>query len=215
MEFGIVFLFFIIAFGIFIAYLAYRKPKVNSWSSKSDLFEKADNGDLVFFSGTTLPERAIKVYSGSPFTHVGMIFRDLDEVGREIPFIWEADIGQGQKNGPRVIKLEDKLDRWKGLKIVGWRRFLNKNRPTKEAILNVVSNYLDYDMDTEMYSWAVSNFPSLVEKAHQPNKVFCSELIAMTLHHLKIIEHTKSPVSYSPSTFVNIEEYHPIEIFEW
>lgn len=158
------------------------------------LLEKADNGDLLFFSGDTIGEKAIKVYTGSCYTHVAFVFRDLDEEQTppvEVAFIWEADLGQGYRDGARVMRLSDKLKRWKGRPVIGWRK--SKERPDKQSILKSINQNVKLDMDSSMVAWI---FPFL----KQPNKVFCSELVALTLQDLGMLGKTR-PSSFSPKDF--------------
>jgi hypothetical protein len=193
---GLIFLIFTVLF------LAFRKAPLKNTILLEELLKEANTGDLVFFSGTTLAERAIKIYTRSPFSHVGIIFKDVDEHGKQIPFLWEADIGQSQKDGPRVIKLSDKIERWKGDRRIGFRKYKG-DRPSKEVMMGIVSNYINLDMDSSMMSWLWSSYPSskIFQSNHDPKKVFCSELVAITLQTLGILSRSDHPTSYSPATF--------------
>jgi hypothetical protein len=181
-----------------------KTPPENKTISVAKLLETANNGDLLFFSGDTIGERAIKVYTGSCYTHVAFVFRDLDEdlnPPTEVAFIWEADLGQGYRDGARVMRLSDKLKRWKGHPVIGWRK--SKNRPDKQSILKFINQNIKSEMDSSMLTWA---FPFL----KQPNKVFCSELVALTLQDLGLMDGGTRPSSFSPKDFAEIDGYKEI-----
>lgn len=150
-----------------------------------------DNGDIIFFSGSTSSEKTIKFYTGCPFSHVSLLFKEDD-----IIYVWEADMGQGYKSGPRVMKLEDKFSRWKGDRISALKKWLGK-RPSTKEILEVIGRHVKKDMDPNMVSWM---FPKFSHLLREKNQVFCSELLAMSLIELGMIEKC-NPTEVSPSDF--------------
>ncbi len=184
-----------------------------------NLLNKVQNGDLIFLAGKSQGERAIRFFHSSYYSHMGMIFVDernaVKDANGNVPvenkiFIWEADLGQGSRSGPRVMKLADKLKRWKGEKIGMWKRYINETRPSTKDILSVVQLYLSskIHMDLSMVSWFFARWPkSALFKYFKMGdgdgeNVFCSELMVATLQKLDIIDSDKHPSWYSPEDFV-------------
>lgn len=130
------------------------------------------NGDLIFLAGNTQGERAIKLFHNSYYSHVCLVFRDergaIDDTPKNTIFVWESDLGQGYRSGPRVMRLWDKLQRWGGRertasRIGMWKRFISipEAKPTATAILDIAKPYIDakVDMDITMSSWFLADYP--------------------------------------------------------
>lgn len=196
----LIFLILFLLFIVFIFYILYNHhPYSKNYLSVSEVLEYADNGDIILFSGNQYSENLIKFYTGSYFTHISFLFRE-----NGILYIWEADMGQHYRDGPRVIKFKDKIKRWKGNKIAVWKKFMG-HRPILQDILKVIGKYINLNMDMSMISWAFSNYPnsSIFKYFKDLNTVFCSELIVMTLRDLNIINLQKHPTFYIPENFFN------------
>lgn len=194
------------------------------WAPLQDLYDNAKNGDLIFFSGNTKGERTCRWCTGSMFSHVGILFREIHEdTGEDILYIWDSDIGQKTKDGPRVMVLKDKINRYKGYPFVMWRKLkvqYESERPTTENFLDVISKYKNYDFDNKIISWWVSNFHILHEivKSFSRHTLFCSELIALTMQHesINILNKYRKGAWYSPASFYskNIDGLKPNYSYE-
>lgn len=213
----LVVLFFIIWF--LLIYLCSPKIKINSnIKTIGEILKNVDNGDLLFLSGDTIPERAIRFYTLSSYSHVGLIFLDFNKKRtKKIPYVWEADMGGGRKDGPRVLKLKTKLlYPGKSRERIAMIKILNENitRPSTEKILKSIRKNVDKTMDTSMISWLFATYPnsSLFKYVHSDKKVFCSELVASTLINLDLIERDVHPAYFSPEYIRGLEIYNK-EIF--
>ena len=190
------------------SYIAKNKDTLK-WSSLENVLECVDNGDLIFMAGDTRGERICRWCTGSMFSHVGMLFREKNSNDEDVVYIWEADLGQSTKDGPRVIKLTDKLNKYKGFRYFAYRSLniipgCSTKRPKLEDILSIINEYGTYDFDDTMMKWWVSEkFKFLLPLFKDTNKVFCSELIALTMQRLGMIDDNKIPEWYSPESFVS------------
>lgn len=179
-----------------------KHRKALNWTSYDDLMNNADNGDLIFMSGYSLGEKSVKWASNSIFSHCGLLFRETNpETNEDVLYIWEADLGQRSKDGPRVIKLEDKIKYYHGYPYFMWRKLDTLERPSTERIMKCVEKYGKYDFDDKMYSWIFSNIDFVYDIVKPTKKVFCSELVAMTLQDLNILKRDEKPASFSPGSF--------------
>ncbi|MDB4769342.1 hypothetical protein OAG24_00105 [bacterium] len=168
--------------------------------SLSELAKIADNGDLIFLSGSTVSEKFCKKLINSPFSHVGFLFRELHpETGENILYIWDSDIGQKCKEGTRVMPLKQKLIQYKGQKVGGFKQ-LNGKRPELKDILDIIPLHLSKNFDSKfLWSWITSYSPH--QNSNKKN-VFCSELIASTLQNLGIMKDIYPAASYHPGDFL-------------
>lgn len=176
--------------------------------SPDDILANGNNGDLVFFCGDTKGERTCRWCTGSIFSHVALLFREIHpETKENILYVWEADVGQKYKRGPRIMKLEDKLKRYHGYPYLMWRKLrVDKGQtlPKTENIMRVVERYKHLEFDDNMMSWWFSG-SSAYHLMKDKNTVFCSELIALTFQSIDIsmMDTTYLPAYYSPGTFAS------------
>lgn len=172
----------------------------------NEILDLADNGDLVFFSGNTFGEKSIKWYHSSHWSHCGIIIKDFDgeNKGPLVPYILESDLGQGYKDGPRVMRLKDKFERWKGHNNVGWRRFIGK-RPSKYDLLRLSQMYIHLEFDKSLMAWFFADDTKSLgyEYFKDDDKIFCSELVADILQKLNILSKTHHPSWYTPENFAS------------
>ena len=183
-------------------YIDKHKSSLNLISFDLDNFS-VNNGDLIFFCGDTRGERSCRWFTGSMYSHVGMLFNEEHpDTSENVIYVWEADVGHSSKRGPRVIKLIDKLKRYHGFPYFMLRR-LEKGKVLLDSILQVVNEYKNCEFDDSMLSWWLSNYPYLHSFAKKDNEVFCSELIAITMQStfVSVMDTTKLPSWYSPGTF--------------
>ena len=211
-EWLILILVLVIVGGLLWAYFGARDIEVHlsqnpnlPQATLKEFYDKADNGDLILLAGDTRGERSCKWATGSVFSHVGMLFRESHpDTKEDVLYIWEADIGQGSRKGPRVMFLKDKLQRYKGLKVFGWRQLIGP-RPLTERILELVPRYSKMTLDSQMWPWILSSSLPLSRWSKNSKKVFCSELLTMTLQDLKMLDPKETPHRYSPQDFHQTE----------
>ena len=169
-----------------------------------------DNGDIILLSGDTPGERTCRWCTGSIFSHVGFLFREIHpETKEDILYITDCDIGQGTKEGSRVMVLSDKLKRYKGFKI-GAIKKLQGRRPTTEEIMNVVSKYTHTDFDHIIATWWVADVDFLYYMVKNNKKMFCGEYVAKLMKELNILKKEGHPAGYVPRDFdlnkLNLED---------
>lgn len=184
------------------AYILKHRPFIKLYNPNI-LMDNANNGDLLFFCGDTRGERVCRWCTSSMFSHVAILFREIHpETQENVVYVWEADVGHKSKRGPRVMRLEDKLKYYHGSKYTFWRALSvnDVERPTTESILNVVEKYKHLEFDDSMMSYYFSN-TVLFNPMKNRTTVFCSELVAMTLQDLGVLNTVHRPVYYSPGTF--------------
>lgn len=142
-------------------------------------------GDLLFFRGLSWIEKTIQAYTRCRYNHVSMV---VEELGRY--FLWEADVGEGYRKGPRMIPLELKLQRWRGTSEIAYRPI--KKELVLDSLLKVANRKVSGEFDKSMMKWLTDWWP------REGEKYFCSELVVATLQALGLLGTQRRASSYSP-----------------
>nr|WRK65419.1 putative permuted papain-like amidase enzyme [Marseillevirus futianmevirus] len=191
-----VFVLLFFAFGFFFA----KKPRENFGE-----FDRSSlkTGDVLLLSGKTFPERIICFLTDCEFSHCAMVVKKEGKI-----WLWEADIGQGKKEGPRLIELEQKLNRYKGYRTAAVVR-IDKELPVSD-FLNAAEKHFDRPMDDAMFSYFFG-------RNKKDKSVFCSELVASTLKDSGIGGVGETCKGISPSLFLQgfAGIYSSPEYFSW
>ena len=199
------------------------------WTSYDKVLLEADNGDIILWSSNT---KIIQYASDSPFTHISLVLRDYerDRSGKQCVYCWEADLGQKCRAGPRIIRLRDKLERYKGVPVMGWKPLIQGIRPTSRHLLKIISSFLDYGMDIYTIRWLISRVLAATPcgggvwqtflASSLFNHIVCSELVAETLQQVGILELEPPASQYAPGdwlhnnlTLTPSNEYGPTYFF--
>lgn len=163
----------------------------------------AATGDLVLFSGKGLVSGTIRLFTGSRWSHVGMVVRSEDEVLLlEATVTDEAvDISLGRPvRGVQVVRLADKLAAYDGA--VALRRLELDERPVglDEAVQEIAAlwRYRGYKSFT---ATLVLDLLSANRRPHRVHRVFCSELVAEIYKRLGIMCRGVRSSRYVPGDF--------------
>lgn len=144
--------------------------------------------DLIFLSGKTPGEGWIRLLSGSVFSHVAIVIRDVDE-----PYLWESDYGQGSRIGTRSIPFRLKIERWKGCKIGAWMKYKGDNTLTVEQIYRVIKDKFDVKFDDLFASYLIG--------IKRDGDMFCSETVMQLLTDVGVTTPNVVPYWYAPRHF--------------
>lgn len=168
--------------------------------------ESLRTGDLVLFSGRTLSARLVQAWTGSYWSHVGIVVR-LPEYGNA-PLLWEVtraskvtDIRHGGVyDGVQLVSLADKLASYPGEAAV-------------RRLTGIGSGQCHYQrMRPLMHEWGALPYCNFVLKqlrarwrgrdaAPLRQGGFCSEFVAEVYQHLKLLPADKRPMDYVPGDF--------------
>lgn len=164
-------------------------------SPVDDMLKNGKTLDLVFFSGNTPGERFCKWLMDSPFSHVGLLVRLDGEL-----YIWDSDLGQRLKDGPRFGKLNDKLERYKGSKVIGWLPYEGPS-VKEEDVMNIIMKHINSGFNYGMISWALCRlFPTY---KHPKDMLFCGELVTITLQELGLVDKNLNHSLFDPGHYFN------------
>ena len=171
---------------IFIRIVLYNETKsINSFNSK---FSDLDNGDLIFVSYNNILGKIVKVWSGSKWTHVGMIFKNPDNGNLSVLEVAEY-------NNPNFEKgvIEVPLNAW--LKMnkdfeIGYRKMNIKT--TSYELYDLFEKYQGnklYKLSANPNKIKGFIFPSLRNKDIKDlNGLSCVDFTVLMLKDLKLIK---------------------------
>lgn len=129
--------------------------------TRKQVLEKAKEGDVILFAGKTFGEKMIMWWFGGDTSHVALVLgKDEDRL------LYEADIGQGENSGVRLIKLDKKLERWRGEET-----FLIRNIEIKDKnkMWEKIQSNLGKGIDTNPMRWILG-----IESS---DKMYCYEAV--------------------------------------
>jgi len=165
-------------------------------------------GDLVLFSGRTLAARLVRWWTGSPWSHIGIIVR-LPEYA-DTPMLWEAtrantvaDIHHGViMDGVQLVSLDAKVASYAG--DIAVRRLLDVQASRERS----------QQLETMLHDWSHQPYRNVVKKqlqawwlgkGHEHTHIsrggFCSELVAEVYKQLRLLPGDKPSMHYVPSDF--------------
>jgi len=184
------------------------------WISVQDALKIPENGAVVLLSGDTHGERTCRWCTGTMFSHVGVLFWEKHPVtGEDILYVFDCDLGQGTKEGVRVMPLRDKLHRYKGMRVGAIKNLIvhpSKKRPTREDFVGLFPKYTPIEFDNKIATWWFANWNSIYNLVKNPGQMFCSELVASVYQDLCILQKDRVPAWYHPGDFhrsrLNYEE---------
>lgn len=169
-------------------------------------------GDLLVSAGTGKLDEAIKLLTGGPFSHAGMITRAS---ATDPALYWEESM-VGRAMDPRLHKLHpgaqlgDLLEIAQAMIRHGMRVYyiqLDWDRPADlnerlDAILDELDGHLPFTFGPEGTEMAWDYFEGRVlHKIDHGTSMFCSELVAYTFQKLGMLPDEPPRNAYAPSSF--------------
>lgn len=167
-------------------------------------------GDIVLFSGSGLVSEAIKLFTRSKWSHVGMVVKDpvTDTV-----LIWESTTlsnvkdyyDRTYKQGVQVCSLSHRIEAYDGevgfnllnlkldksqLDVLGKFRKSMKNKPYEKSKLSLLFSAID------CFDW---------HEDDDYTSVFCSELVAGALKKVGYLPGDIPADEYVPDDFVKLK----------
>lgn len=184
-----------------------KKNKEVKWTCPEKFYEKAENGDILLLTGDTSGEKTCKWFSGSPFSHVGILFWDKatpKDKNKEL-FILDCDLGQGERQGVRRMKVKDKLSKYKGRNIAVLKKLEVESRPSTEEINKVYEKYKSIKFDNLIMTWWFAEWNWIYYIWKSETRMFCSELVGSVYQDLGLVKKDRYPAWYCPGDFYTEE----------
>jgi hypothetical protein len=150
------------------------------------------SGDLVFVSYKNILGKAAKLWSGSKWTHLGMIYKE--PISEKIYVLEMAEY-----NNPNLEKgaLKVSYDIW--LELNKDNEIMYKPIPKVVDSRKVFSSFLKFkEKKLHRFGWNPSKYKHLLfPKRELPEKITCVEFIVLLLQELDVLPKEKHPSFYS------------------
>jgi hypothetical protein len=184
---------------------AFRRPSYLAAIPPARL-DELQTGDLVLFSGRTLSARLVRLFTGSYWSHVGIVLRLPD--GGEEPLLWEAtrastlaDIHSGGRfDGVQLVSLVEKVASYPGevvvRRLVGTETAEHRYRRIKPLLRQWSAlPYCNFVFKQWLVWWHGH------DAAAWQRGGFCSEFVAEVYKHLQLLPADKPSMHYVPRDF--------------
>ena len=184
---------------------AFRRPSYLAAIPRARL-DELQTGDLILFSGRTFAARLVQFFTGSYWSHVGIVLR-LPEYGN-VPLLWEAtrasklaDIHRGEIfDGVQLVSLAEKLASYPGevvvRRLVGTETAHRRYRRIKPLVRQWCAlPYCNFVMK-QVTAWWRGH-----EAVPWQRGGFCSEFVAEVYKHLQLLPPDKRSMDYVPRDF--------------
>lgn len=167
-------------------------PIIKGWSLPT-----FKTGDLLFVSYQSMRGKLVKVFTGSKWTHMGMVYIPSNSNKQ---YVIEAAYYDKKNHGILKTPLQEWLS-WNSKRVLGWLSKTGPEIPDHkiEKVLNSISNA---DSDMFVVSWLKAVVTRKYQEDTNKKAFYCSELVAYLCQELGIIRKELMPSSYSPKVFI-------------
>lgn len=181
-----------------------------------DIRPKLNTGDIVLFSGKGGISDGIKWFTGSDWSHVGMVF-NIPQMN--IVLLWESTtlsnlkdvLDKKAKRGVQLVPLKERVDTYKGAIAV---RQLQVNRTPRmmEALLAFRGEVRDRPYEQSKLELIQSAYDGwLGENREDLSSLFCSELVAESYQRMGLLADQPPSAEYTPRDFAS-KSKHPLTL---
>ncbi len=173
---------------------------------------KLETGDIVLFSGEGIVSNFIKVFTASPYSHVGMVVKIPEW---DMVLLWESttlskikDVRSGTvKQGVQLVPLSERVKAYKGTIGV---RFLSVERTyeMRKALAKLRKEVAGrpYEEDKlELFKSAYDFFGGKNEE--ELSSLFCSEMVAEGYQRMGFLEEPPKGLPSNEYTPANLAAY--------
>jgi len=163
----------------------------------ADLRSKLRSGDLLFTSGDYLVSKAIQKVTGSPWSHVGIVFR-VDSINRVL--LLESVEDMGVRFAPLSKYLSDYEDGkpYKGRAVLA--RCKDVNSKTVAGLSTFGIDELTQPYDKDEIAKILARITLGIGKKEKDREYICSELV------YECFAHAGKEFAYNPKGFISPED---------
>lgn len=174
------------------------------------LREQLKTGDLVLFSGRSLSSRLVRVFTGSPWSHIGLVVRMPDLPGT--PLLWEAtraskvrDILDGRlDDGVQLVPLDDRVASYDGLIAVRRLEGVRADAGARDSLDRLMESW----RGRPYRNFVVRFLVAWLRRERSPDFLrggFCSELVAEVYRQWCLLPAERPAHHYVPRDFCSVQ----------
>ena len=168
----------------------------------------AATGDIWLFRGRSVADRAIQAVTNSPVNHVGMVVAIDDlppllwhaELGRSLPDVWTGE----RHRGVQLHRLGEAVTTWnERYRQRAWMRPLEGQlaRHHEDRLMEVIERFDGRPFPTSpglARQWVTGR---VRRRDASLETVYCAELVAATLQHMRLLPKRRPASWYDPGRF--------------
>ena len=168
----------------------------------------AATGDIWLFRGRSVADRAIQAVTNSPVNHVGMVVAIDDlppllwhaELGRSLPDVWTGE----RHRGVQLHRLGEAVTTWnERYRQRAWMRALEGQlaRHHEDRLMEVIERFDGRPFPTSpglARQWVTGR---VRRRDASLETVYCAELVAATLQHMRLLPKRRPASWYDPGRF--------------
>lgn len=172
----------------------------------AQLREQLKTGDLVLFSGHSLASRIVRIFTGSHWSHIGIVVR-LPEMP-QTPLLWEAtraskvsDINHGKPfDGVQLVTLDDRVASYQGLIAIRRLQGVTTGAEARERLENLIEGWREKPYRNFVHQH-VRAWMGLSQSRTFQHGGFCSELVAEVYRQWRLLPQERPARNYVPRDF--------------
>lgn len=181
-------------------------PAIFANKPYAQLRDQLKTGDLVLFSGRSFAARIVRGFTGSRWSHVGLVVRQPDMP--QTPLLWEAtlaskahDITEGKAfDGVQLVALDDRIASYPGLVAVRRLQYVQTNAQARAHLEMLIEewrakpyrNFIRQHITAWMRGEEALSFR---------RGGFCSELVAEVYRRWSLLPQSRPAHHYVPRDF--------------
>lgn len=164
---------------------------------------RLQTGDILLFSGRTVVSHAIRFFTRSRWSHIGIVVRDS---GTQELFLWEAtsssaieDVEFGHiHRGVQLVRLEDRVRSYNGVVAVRLLTGVDRNEKMMERF-----GWLFKRLRRAPYRNYLVEYLNvgLGRSRRASGRAFCSQLVAEAYMRMRLLRPEKPSAFYTPRDF--------------
>lgn len=155
-----------------------------------ELVSKFRTGDLLAVSYNSIRGKLVRIFTGSMWTHVGMIYRTPESV-------CVIEIARyPERSGILKTPIDYWLD-WNEDRVFAWKPYTGPDLPGSE-IERIFNAIHPGEADMFLGSWARAMFKQSYHPQPGKKKFYCSELVSYFMQELGMMQRIHLPSGYPP-----------------
>lgn len=187
-----------VAFIIFIIILQLSRPSDTCFKSLSLEYVRNNlkTGDLLGVSYTTFHGKLVRIFTGSDWTHLGLV---LFRGGQ--PYVIEIARYDADNKGVIIKPLDTWID-WNKNRTLAWRSYYSTTSFPEKELDKLVKETQHYDENMNVATWLRTMYRQEHNYDENKSSYYCTEYIGFLLQEIGVLKKKYKPGNYQPWEYV-------------
>lgn len=171
----------------------YQLPNDDQFKRRnfSKIKKKLRTGDIIVISYDSYRGKLVKIFTGSSWTHCGMIYKDKDKL-----YVIEMARYSSDERGLILKPLDDWID-WNIKYNIAIRKYTGIKKFPKRKLKHVLDQSAHFEEDFNVTSW-LKTIIDLRYDGVEKDYFYCSEFITYAMQKIGVLKKIIKPSSYKP-----------------